>query len=177
MKKNYWYALLMGFVMLSCAEPPAPQGYQVAQPDANPSYQGFYVLNEGTMGANKATLDNFNYTTGYFENDIFPKRNPSIIGELGDVVQVSVVLKEEGIPAVEYAQRVVERAARHAIFTEVRQRGVVLLVYVGREDIEQGVCRLPFDELAGDFFMRCGGRARAGGVCNVNIFQRLGIGI
>lgn len=85
MKKNYWYALLMGFVMLSCAEPPAPQGYQVAQPDANPSYQGFYVLNEGTMGANKATLDNFNYTTGYFENDIFPKRNPSIIGELGDV--------------------------------------------------------------------------------------------
>ena len=61
MKKNYWYALLMGFVMLSCAEPPAPQGYQVAQPDANPSYQGFYVLNEGTMGANKATLDNFKY--------------------------------------------------------------------------------------------------------------------
>jgi hypothetical protein len=54
-------------------------------PDVTADYQGFYVLNEGVMGANKATLDYFEYLTGEYQQDVFPACNPSIIGQLGDV--------------------------------------------------------------------------------------------
>ena len=46
---------------------------------------GFYLLNEGNMGMNKASIDYFDYTTGNYHQDIYPSRNPSIVKELGDV--------------------------------------------------------------------------------------------
>jgi DNA-binding beta-propeller fold protein YncE len=49
------------------------------------SIQGFYLLNEGNMGANKATLDYFNYETGVYHRNIYASANPSVPKELGDV--------------------------------------------------------------------------------------------
>ncbi|MDE7356634.1 MAG: YncE family protein [Rikenellaceae bacterium] len=46
---------------------------------------GFYLLNEGNMGSNKATLDVFDYTTRTYRRNIFPERNPNVVKELGDV--------------------------------------------------------------------------------------------
>lgn len=46
---------------------------------------GFYLLNEGNMGSNKATLDYFDYETGTYSKNIFPERNPGVVQELGDV--------------------------------------------------------------------------------------------
>lgn len=46
---------------------------------------GFYLLNEGNMGSNKATLDYFDYETGKYYKNIYAHRNPGIIKELGDV--------------------------------------------------------------------------------------------
>jgi DNA-binding beta-propeller fold protein YncE len=48
-------------------------------------YVGLYVLCEGNMGANKATLDYLDFTTGAYHKNIFPSRNPSQVLELGDV--------------------------------------------------------------------------------------------
>ncbi|MDE6612047.1 MAG: YncE family protein [Muribaculaceae bacterium] len=45
---------------------------------------GFYVLNEGMMGLNKATIDYFDYVTARYARNIYPSRNPSVVMELGD---------------------------------------------------------------------------------------------
>ncbi len=49
------------------------------------SVKGFFVLNEGNMGSNKATLDYFDYQSGEYSKNIYAERNPSVVKELGDV--------------------------------------------------------------------------------------------
>ena len=46
---------------------------------------GFYLLNEGNMGSNKATLDYYDYTTATYKRNIFAEANPDITQGLGDV--------------------------------------------------------------------------------------------
>lgn len=85
MKKHTWLMALLLLVACQGTEPNGPnQNQQPVLPDATASYAGFYLLNDGPMGANKATLDYFDYKTGVYENNIFPARNPSVIDELGD---------------------------------------------------------------------------------------------
>ena len=52
---------------------------------ANSDYRGFYLLCEGNMGSNKATLDFFDFKTGEYIKNIFAERNPHVARELGDV--------------------------------------------------------------------------------------------
>ncbi|MDR2383280.1 MAG: YncE family protein [Prevotellaceae bacterium] len=47
--------------------------------------KGFFLLNEGNMGSNKASLDYFDYDSGDYYKNIFPELNPSVVNELGDV--------------------------------------------------------------------------------------------
>lgn len=47
--------------------------------------KGFFLLNEGNMGSNKATLDYFDYESGYYMKNIFAQINPGVVKELGDV--------------------------------------------------------------------------------------------
>ncbi len=47
--------------------------------------KGFFVLGEGNMGSNKASLDWFDYETGLYHRNIFAERNPGVARELGDV--------------------------------------------------------------------------------------------
>ncbi|WP_034752865.1 YncE family protein [Chryseobacterium daeguense] len=54
-------------------------------PPENTAIKGFYLLNEGNMGSNKATLDFFDYTTGTYHRNIYAQINPNVIKELGDV--------------------------------------------------------------------------------------------
>ena len=49
------------------------------------SVSGFFLLNEGNMGSNKASLDYFDYKDGTYTKNIFAERNPGIVQELGDV--------------------------------------------------------------------------------------------
>lgn len=46
---------------------------------------GFYLLNEGNMGSNSATLDYMDYKTGVYKKNIYPEINPTVVKELGDV--------------------------------------------------------------------------------------------
>lgn len=48
-------------------------------------YKGFYLLNEGNMGSNKATLDFYDFTTGIYTRNIYAERNPHVPKEMGDV--------------------------------------------------------------------------------------------
>lgn len=57
----------------------------VAIPVNSGNIEGFYLLNEGNMGMNRASIDLFNYRTGNYTVDIYSERNPSVVKELGDV--------------------------------------------------------------------------------------------
>lgn len=47
--------------------------------------KGVYILNEGNMGSNKASIDFFDYTTGTFSTDYYNAQNPTVVNSLGDV--------------------------------------------------------------------------------------------
>lgn len=58
---------------------------KVTSPLVGSKVKGFYQLNEGNMGMNRASIDYFDYTTGYYTLNLFSERNPQIVKELGDV--------------------------------------------------------------------------------------------
>ena len=54
-------------------------------PQAVTTIAGFYLLNEGNMNMNKASLDHFDYTTGTYRRNIYGQANPTATLGLGDV--------------------------------------------------------------------------------------------
>ena len=46
---------------------------------------GFYLLNEGNMGSNKASLDYYDYASATYHRNIYAEVNPDVPKELGDV--------------------------------------------------------------------------------------------
>jgi len=78
--------IIISLITISChkviIDPPEEE------PVTNPEFtsiQGFYVLNEGNMGNNEATLDYFAYDSGKYYRNIYAYVNPHIPKELGDV--------------------------------------------------------------------------------------------
>ncbi|MBD5233021.1 MAG: YncE family protein [Bacteroidales bacterium] len=55
-----------------------------ATPDTAGPVAGVYVMNEGNMGANKCTIDFFDYATAEYIRNLYPERNPNAVLELGD---------------------------------------------------------------------------------------------
>ncbi|WP_312901527.1 YncE family protein [Chryseobacterium taichungense] len=89
MKKITFYLLIcVLFSLYSCRTdeyiPREETEIGLALPE-NTAIKGFYLLNEGNMGSNKATLDFFDYTTGTYHRNIYAEINPNVIKELGDV--------------------------------------------------------------------------------------------
>lgn len=56
----------------------------VSQPEYT-SVEGFYLLNEGMMGNDLASLDYYDYATGEYTRDVYTDANPTVVMELGDV--------------------------------------------------------------------------------------------
>lgn len=46
---------------------------------------GFYLLNEGNMGSNKASLDRYTFADAIYSRNIYADANPDVPKELGDV--------------------------------------------------------------------------------------------
>lgn len=89
MKIRYFIPLFIATLLAACQgddEVLVPSTWtQVTEP-ANPrEVKGFYLLNEGNMGSNKCTLDYFDFTTGFYRENIYAETNPSVVLELGDV--------------------------------------------------------------------------------------------
>lgn len=90
MKKLYVLSTLL-FILYSCqADDPAieddiqnPIEEETEEPSS--SVKGFYLLNEGNMSMNKASLDFMDYETGEYKRNIFSQANPELVGGLGDV--------------------------------------------------------------------------------------------
>ena len=47
--------------------------------------RSFYLLNEGSWGSNKSTLDYYDASTSTYFRNIYAEANPGVAGELGDV--------------------------------------------------------------------------------------------
>ena len=87
--------LLIALLFVSCRHDESillPEVVPTTQPEVAPTTQpeytnitGFYLLNEGNMGSNKATLDYMDYGEGKYHRNIFAKANPSQVKEMGDV--------------------------------------------------------------------------------------------
>lgn len=62
-----------------------PQDPLDTVPDASIELKGFYLLNEGNMNMNKASLDYFDFSTGLYSRNIYGQANPEVVKGLGDV--------------------------------------------------------------------------------------------
>lgn len=78
--KRLYFTLLVVAVAFSACRKEIP-----VDPIEIQTTKGFYLLNEGNMGSNKASLDYYDYATGEYMLDIFPKINPDVGFMLGDV--------------------------------------------------------------------------------------------
>ena len=79
--------VLLLLFLLSCRGPEIilPSEEEQRGDTMHTEVQGFYLLNEGNMGSNKATLDYYDYTTAIYKRNIFAEANPDITQGLGDV--------------------------------------------------------------------------------------------
>ncbi|MBQ2541435.1 MAG: YncE family protein [Paludibacteraceae bacterium] len=90
MDKGQWKIIsvaLIAMVLAGCRhdEPVLPsETEQVGEADQT-EIAGFYLLNEGNMGSNKATLDYYDYSSGNYTRNIYATANPNVVKELGDV--------------------------------------------------------------------------------------------
>ena len=58
---------------------------KVSPADIGGVLKGLYVLNEGNMNSNKASLDYLDYSTGEYHQNIYEQVNPDVVKGLGDV--------------------------------------------------------------------------------------------
>ena len=90
MKKNYnlWLVLSLSILALGgCREDDTIISEEVENlpPETVTSVAGFYLLNEGNMNMNKASLDYFDYETGMYRRNVYGEANPDATLGLGDV--------------------------------------------------------------------------------------------
>jgi len=84
---KYMMLVVMALSLMGCREEEfifLPEHVSVAQPEYT-DIEGFYLLCEGNMGWNKATLDYYDYASGEYVRNIFSYANPSQVKEMGDV--------------------------------------------------------------------------------------------
>jgi DNA-binding beta-propeller fold protein YncE len=81
-------ALFVVLLAVSCRKAPQvipEQVEQIFEGDASSPIKGMYLLNEGNMNMNKASLDFVNFRTGIYERNIYNTANPAVTKGLGDV--------------------------------------------------------------------------------------------
>lgn len=90
MKTNFKFWFLLAFaaiVFQGCQEedPIIPEEIVVLPPETVTTVEGFYLLNEGNMNMNKASLDYYDYASGVYKRNVYGQANPEATLGLGDV--------------------------------------------------------------------------------------------
>lgn len=89
MKKNKWLVLILfsslGFAACRKELQPPKEEAQILTADPGSVLKGFYVVNEGSMNMNKASLDYLNLREGLYRRNIYGQVNPEVVKGLGDV--------------------------------------------------------------------------------------------
>ncbi len=90
MKYNYskplfFLALLAAFAGCRKDDPVRPPEVTPVTPQSVTTVEGLYLLNEGNMGTNQASLDYYDFSTGRYSKNIYASANPGAVKELGDV--------------------------------------------------------------------------------------------
>jgi DNA-binding beta-propeller fold protein YncE len=78
---------LLTIVLPGCRkdDPIIPEEEVPLPPQTGTMIEGFYLLNEGNMNMNKASLDYYDYTTGTYRRNVYGQANPEATLGLGDV--------------------------------------------------------------------------------------------
>jgi DNA-binding beta-propeller fold protein YncE len=88
-KKLYFLnvALLCTLVFSACRKDlePVKEDNEIVVPEPSAELKGFYLLNEGNMNMNKASLDYFDFNSGLYSRNIYGQANPEVVKGLGDV--------------------------------------------------------------------------------------------
>lgn len=87
--KIFIHLVAITLIMLSCRkdELVVPTEYDLLPMEINQNSNpiGMYLLNEGNMGSNKASLDFVDFRNAYYIRNLYAERNPTVVKELGDV--------------------------------------------------------------------------------------------
>ena len=76
------FTIVLLFITASCREDElvVPTEYDIIpggpMPDASPI--GMYLLNEGNMGSNKASIDYVDFRNGLYARNLYAERNPTV---------------------------------------------------------------------------------------------------
>lgn len=78
---------LLSVWLLSCRKEPSPikEERQILTADPSSVAKGFYLVNEGNMNMNKASLDYLDFRAGIYRKNIYNEVNPGVVKGLGDV--------------------------------------------------------------------------------------------
>ena len=87
MKKIFIIHCSLFIILTSCRQdvPVIPHEEEQKGEAQHTSVVAFYLLNEGNMGSNKATLDYYDYASAVYRRNIYAEANPNVPKELGDV--------------------------------------------------------------------------------------------
>jgi len=85
--KHLAYLLVITFFAAACRKDPQPLPDEQIRIPADPTavFKGFYLVNEGNMNMNKASLDYLNLVDGIYKRNIYNQVNPEVTKGLGDV--------------------------------------------------------------------------------------------
>ena len=87
LKSILFSTLAASTLLFSCSSDPDfiwSDGEYIPEASDGNGMLGFYILNEGNMGANKCTLDYFDYRSKSYIKNIYAEYNPNVPLELGD---------------------------------------------------------------------------------------------
>ncbi len=81
------YALFLLVVLVACRKEPQPLPAEISkiEPDPTSTIKGFYLVNEGNMNMNKASLDYLDLVNGIYTRNLYNQVNPEATKGLGDV--------------------------------------------------------------------------------------------
>lgn len=85
----YGTIIALTVVFASCRKDPQPIPEEITNTlfpaEPNAAVKGMYVVNEGNMNMNKASLDYVDFTQGLYRKNIYNQVNPEVTKGLGDV--------------------------------------------------------------------------------------------